>query len=157
MKPPSLYLAFGNKEGMYAAALRYYRQYWLESLVQSLQDKTLTFEQRIRSFLSEAFRLFTCDGKPLGCIMTFSALAFQVDEQGMAEQLRDERLAFIRWLENEAREAQKSAELPAYMDPRAFACLIVTLEKGLALTSLDSPDPQVVQEMIDKVLTAVFR
>lgn len=29
MKPPSLYLAFGNKEGMYAAALMYYRQHWL--------------------------------------------------------------------------------------------------------------------------------
>ncbi|HHT0894361.1 TPA: TetR/AcrR family transcriptional regulator [Klebsiella variicola subsp. variicola] len=157
MKPPSLYLAFGNKEGMYAAALMYYRQHWLGGLEQCLQDQTQTFEQRMRHFLHDAFTLFSCDGKPLECAMTFSALAFQIDEGGLAAQLRDERQAFTQWLENEAREAQQCGELPAYLAPEAFACFIITLEKGLALTALERPKSEVVKEMIERVLTALFR
>lgn len=99
-------------------------------LEQCLQDQTQTFEQRMRHFLHDAFTLFSCDGKPLGCAMTFSALAFQIDEGGLAAQLRDERQAFTQWLENEAREAQQCGELPAYLAPEAFACFIITLEKG---------------------------
>lgn len=130
MKTPSLYLAFSNKEGMYIAALKYYRQHWLIELERCLQDKTQPFEQRMHNFLHSAFKLFSCDGKPLGCLMTFSALAFQADETGFTTQLRDERLTFTQWLENEARDAQKSEELASNVSPEAFACFILTLEMG---------------------------
>ncbi|HBU6834683.1 TPA: TetR/AcrR family transcriptional regulator, partial [Klebsiella variicola] len=48
-------------------------------------------------------------------------------------------------------------ELPAYLAPEAFACFIITLEKGLALTALERPKSEVVKEMIERVLTALFR
>jgi hypothetical protein len=110
----------------------------------------------MRHFLHDAFMLFSCDGKPLGCVMTFSALAFQADEEGLATQLRDERQAFIQWLESDARKAQQAGELPTHLSPEAFACFILTLEKGLALTALERPKSEVVKEMIDSVFASLF-
>ncbi|HBY0038613.1 TPA: TetR/AcrR family transcriptional regulator, partial [Klebsiella pneumoniae] len=52
---------------------------------------------------------------------------------------------------------QQCGELPAYLAPEAFACFIITLEKGLALTALERPKSEVVKEMIERVLTALFR
>jgi hypothetical protein len=74
----------------------------------------------MRHFLHDAFTLFSCDGKPLGCAMTFSALAFQIDEGGLAAQLRDERQAFTQWLENEG-ERRSNVE----------SCLLTLLLKRL--------------------------
>lgn len=156
MKPASLYLAFGNKEGMYAAALGYYRQTWLGDLQQTLNDKTLNFQQRITAFLTSAFTLFSCSDKPLGCMMTFSALAFQAGEGELANQLSQERTAFVQWLEEEARQAQIDGELPQEMTPETFASFIITLERGLALGALDKPDPQVVRSMLEKVVEMLF-
>ena len=156
MKPASLYLAFGNKEGMYAAALAYYREHWLTELSQCLQSQQLNFVERIHAFLIAAFTLFSCTDKPLGCIMTFSALAFHPEGDGLAAQLRDERQAFTRWLEKEALQAQKKGELSGDMSPQAYACFILTLEKGLALNALEKPKPEVVKEMIDSVVTTLF-
>lgn len=156
MKPASLYLAFGNKEGMYAAALAYYRQTWLSGLQQTLDNKGLSFQQRITAFLTAAFTLFSCSDKPLGCMMTFSALAFQTGEGELANQLRDERAAFVQWLEEEARLAQETGALPGHMTPATFASFIVTLERGLALGALDKPDPQVVLTMLENVLALLF-
>lgn len=156
MKPASLYLAFGNKEGMYSAALDYYREHWLVELSESLQRQQLSFSERIHKFLLAAFTLFSCTDKPLGCIMTFSALAFHTDENGLAAQLRDERQAFTQWLEKEAIEAQKMGEIPGYMSPQAYACFILTLEKGLALNALEHPKKEVVEDMIDAVVTTLF-
>ncbi|EGQ6362423.1 TetR/AcrR family transcriptional regulator, partial [Escherichia coli] len=156
MKPASLYLAFGNKEGMYAAALAYYRKHWLAELSQCFQSQQLSFVERVHEFLLAAFTLFNSAGKPLGCIMTFSALAFHTEEEGLAAQLRDERQAFTRWLEKEAIEAQRMGELPGRMSPQAYACFILTMEKGLALNALERPKKEVIKEMIDAVVTTLF-
>ena len=156
MKPASLYLAFGNKEGMYAAALAYYREYWLAELSQRLEDKSISFVERIHEFFLAAYAIFSCEGKPAGCIMTFSALAFQTSEEGLALQLRDERQAFSQWLEEEARQAQRAGELAEHLSPEAFACLILTLERGLALTALEAPNGEAIKEMIDAVMKNMF-
>lgn len=157
MKPASLYLAFGNKEGMYAAALGYYRQTWLSELQQTLNNRALCFKQRITAFLISAFTLFSCSDKPLGCMMTFSALAFQAGESELANQLSQERAAFVQWLEEEARQAQRDGQLSDDMTPATFASFIITLERGLALGALDKPDPQIVRTMLEGVITMLFK
>ncbi len=156
MKPASLYLAFSNKEGMYEAALNYYKQNWLSGLKQVIEDKSVSFEQRIRKFLDEAFTLFSCNETPLGCMMIFSSLAFHSDDNKISCQLRDERLAFVKWLEFEASIAKASGQLPGDITPKEFAGFIITLERGLALSALDRPDPEMIRSMIDKVLSPLF-
>jgi len=93
-KPASLYLAFGNKEGMYTAALGHYRRVWLRGLEEILNDKNTSFHQRIASFLSAAFTVFSCEGKPPGCLMTFTALNMQGENSEIGNQLRHERERF---------------------------------------------------------------
>ncbi|EJL91542.1 TetR/AcrR family transcriptional regulator [Pantoea sp. GM01] len=156
LKPASLYLAFGNKEGMYAAALAHYKETWLCELESVLNNPDSTFEVRIRRFLSAAFTVFSHGDKHPGCIMTFSALAFNNDDGELARHLRDQRMAFRQWLESEAEQARERGELPGIFTPAEFACFIITFEQGLALSALDKPDPGCVQAMIDKLVTLLF-
>lgn len=155
-RPPSLYLAYGSKEGMYLAALEYYRKTWLITLEKTLSAADTNFEQRIRSFLLTACALFSCEGKPAGCMMTFSALAFQMDESDVAVHLQNERLVFTRWLEEEAQQALDAGELQETLTAEEFACFITTLEKGLALAALDTPKQRIVTSMIERVLSLLF-
>ncbi len=131
-KPASLYLAFGNKEGMYTAALGHYRRVWLRGLEEILNDKNTSFHQRIASFLSAAFTVFSCEGKPPGCLMTFTALNMQGENSEIGNQLRHERERFQ-------------------------ASLIITIENGLALSALDRPNPQDIQRMLERFTALLFR
>lgn len=156
-KPASLYLAFGNKEGMYTAALGHYRRVWLRGLEEILNDKNTSFHQRIASFLSAAFTVFSCEGKPPGCLMTFTALNMQGENSEIGNQLRHERERFQVWLTEEAAAAQKKNELPGELTPSEFASLIITIENGLALSALDRPNPQDIQRMLERFTALLFR
>lgn len=156
LKPASLYLTFGNKEGMYAAALAFYKETWLCELENILNDSKSGFRQRIRNFLRTAFTLFSHADKPPGCMMTFSALAFDNDEKELARHLRDERMGFRLWLETEAEKARDRGELTGTLTPTEFACFIITFEQGLALSALDKPNPETVYTVIDKLMELIF-
>ena len=156
LKPASLYLAFGNKEGMYAAALAFYKEAWLCELESVLNNPNAKFEQRIREFLIAAFGVFSHEDKPPGCMMTFSALAFESGDTLIGDDLREQRQAFRRWLENEALRAKETGELPGIMTPNEFACFVIALEQGLALSALDQPEPSTVLAMIEKTMKMLF-
>jgi AcrR family transcriptional regulator len=156
MKPATLYLAFGNKEGMYLAALGHYRRTWLAEVSEALENDRLPFEEKMRQFLHAAFSAFTCEGKPPGCLLVFAALSFKAEAPPVASVLQNARLAFRRWLEQEADRAQRNHQLPARLSPAEFTHFMIALESGLALLALDEPDFQAVRSMLDRVIHMLF-
>ncbi len=152
-KPATLYQAFENKEGMYIAALNHYKTTWLAELERTLQDDSLSLREKMKRFLRDAFTVFTCDGKPAGCLLVFSALAFPPSRASLGETLFDERRAFRDWLIGEAEKAAS----PCHLTPAEFADFIITLESGLALLALDNADQPTINSMIDKVIDSVCR
>jgi len=156
LKPASLYQAFKNKEGMFVAAMTHYKKVWLAELDEMLEDSRCAFSSRIKAFLKAAFTVFTCDGKPAGCMLVFSVLSFQPENTSLGQVLAQERQAFRLWLEQEAEKGLSSGQLQSVMNAREIAEFIFTFECGLAIVALDSPDVNVIQQMIDKTIDALF-
>lgn len=156
LKPASLYQTFNNKEGMFVAAMAHYKKAWLTELDELLEDRSRAFSSKIKAFLKAAFTVFTCDGKPAGCMLVFSALYFRPEGNSLGQALAQERLAFRLWLENEAEKALSSGELQSVMRASEIAAFILTFENGLAIGALDKPDNRIVEQMIDKTIDALF-
>jgi len=155
-KPATLYQAFGNKEGMFIAALEHYKATWLPDLEGILSSEELSFSNKIKQFLFSAFNLFSCEGKPPGCLLVFSALTFRPEASSLGAELFNERHAFKAWIIEEAQLAQQNNTLSGKLSPDEAAEFILTFESGLALMALDNPDQEVINSMIDKVIDAVM-
>ncbi|NWA63418.1 TetR/AcrR family transcriptional regulator [Pantoea sp. B9002] len=155
-KPATLYQAFGNKEGMFIAALEHYKAAWLADLEVILSSDALSFNNKIKQFLFSAFNLFSCEGKPPGCLLVFSALSFRPEASSLGTKLFNERNAFKAWIIEEAQRAQQNNSLSSTLSPEEVAEFILTFESGLALMALDNPDQKVISAMIDKMIDAVM-
>lgn len=155
-KPATLYQAFGNKEGMFIAALEHYKAAWLADLEAILSSDALSFNNKIKQFLFSAFTLFSCEGKPPGCLLVFSALSFRPEASSLGAELFNERNAFKAWIIEEAQRAQLNNTLSGKLSPEEVAEFILTFESGLALMALDNPDQKVISAMIDKMIDAVM-
>lgn len=155
-KPATLYQAFGNKEGMFIAALEHYKAAWLADLERILSSEELSFNVKIKQFLFSAFTLFSCEGKPPGCLLVFSALSFRPEASSLGAELFNERNAFKAWIIEEAQRAQQNNTLSGKLSPEEVAEFILTFESGLALMALDNPDQKVISAMIDKMIDAVM-
>lgn len=147
-KPATLYQAFENKEGMYIAALQHYKATWLAGLGTIINAEHLSLGEKMKQFLRAAFTVFSCEGKPSGCMLVFSALSFHPADSALGESLLHERNAFRAWLVSEAEKARPQCTLA----PEEFAEFIFALESGLALLALDAPDLNTINKMIDKVI-----
>lgn len=152
-KPATLYQAFGSKEGMYIAALQYYKTTWLAGLETILDAGHLSFGEKMKQFLRAAFAVFSCEGKPSGCMLVFSALSFHPGNSALGVTLQQERSAFRAWLVREAEKASPQGSLA----PAEFADFIFALESGLALMALDTPDRKTIDNMIDKVIDTLCK
>lgn len=155
-KPATLYQAFGNKEGMYIAALAHYKTTWLAELEHILEAEHLSFSEKMKQFLFAAFDLFSCEGKPPGCMLVFSALTFRAEESSLGSALLQERNEFREWLQQQAQLAQQDEAFTSRLTPAEFAEFILTFESGLALMALDHPDQKIINRMITNVIDTLL-
>lgn len=155
-KPATLYQAFGNKEGMFISALTHYKTTWLAELDEILTAEHLNFSEKMKQFLFAAFTLFSCEGKPPGCMLVFSALSFQPNNSLLGQELLKERNAFREWLVAEAQQAQLNNTYSSRLKPAEFAEFILAFESGLALVALDQPDQLVINSMINNVIDSLM-
>lgn len=121
-----------------------------------LEDSNRDFSSKIKAFLKAAFTVFTCDGKPSGCMLVFSALSFRPESTSLGQALAQERQDFRLWLEQEAEKALSSGQLQSVLSASEIAEFIFTFECGLAFVALDKPDSAVIERMIDKTIDALF-
>jgi AcrR family transcriptional regulator len=155
-KPATLYQAFGNKEGMLIAALAHYKATWLAELNEVLESEQLSFSEKIKLFLYAAYNLFSCQGKPPGCLLVFSALSFRPETSSLGTELLKQRNAFKNWIIDEALSAQRNGTLSTLLSPEEIAEFILIFESGLALMALDQPDQKVINSMINKLIDSLM-
>jgi AcrR family transcriptional regulator len=132
ISPPSLYAAFGNKEGLFRRALDRYvarrrTEYWNDALAQP------TARRMLEHLLYESADFLTEKCNPPGCLLVRGALACSETAVPIAKELasrRSEGEALIRARLKAAREA---GELPPGLEPDAFARYIMTVLEGMSV------------------------
>ncbi|MFL9827075.1 TetR/AcrR family transcriptional regulator [Rhodoplanes sp. SY1] len=129
--PPSLYAAFGNKEGLFRKVLERYvavrTKFWDEALAApSAREMVARLLHGTADFMTDA-----CN--PPGCLLVRGTVACSDMAQDVHQELIDRRREGERMVCERLLAAKAAGELPADLDPKGFACFVATVLEGMSV------------------------
>jgi AcrR family transcriptional regulator len=131
INPPSLYAAFGNKEGLFRKALdRYWR------LRTAFYDDALAAPtaRRVAEKLLLGTAKFLGDPcHPKGCLTVHGALATGEETDCIRQELEKRRATNQAAIRERLKRAKREGDLPANADPAALARFLATVMEGMAV------------------------
>ncbi|WP_205650482.1 TetR/AcrR family transcriptional regulator [Actinoplanes solisilvae] len=135
----SLYAAFGNKEGIYMAALDLYRARYAAPLADMLRAGHDAREVIREVFVSVVDDIVT-DGQRKACLIVAAAMERAHLDKRVAERLRSTTQALELALFDTLAEGQLRGHIPADRDARDLAAFLVTSMQGLRVMGAINPD-----------------
>jgi AcrR family transcriptional regulator len=145
---PSLYAAFGSKEGLFRKALDRYAQGPAGYVRAALAEPTArAVAERL---LAGTIDLVTDRRNPRGCLVVQGALACGEAAESVRRELAARRLASEAALRERFERALEEGDLPAGSDPADLARYIITVIQGIAVQAAGGasrPDLRRVAEM----------
>jgi AcrR family transcriptional regulator len=152
INPPSLYSAFGNKEGLFRKALERYlavrTRFWDEALTEP------TARGMIEHLLRGSVDFLTDACNPPGCLLVRGTTACSDMAQDIHRELIAKRKQGENMVWQRLREAQASGELPSDIDPCGFAGYIATILEGLSIHAAGGATREELQRVVDVTLRA---
>jgi AcrR family transcriptional regulator len=152
INPPSLYAAFGNKEGLFRKVLaRYLEQrtrFWDEALAAPTARGVI--ERLLRGsadFMSDA-----CN--PPGCLLVRGTVACSDMAQDVHRELVAKRKEAEHAVWQRLVAAREAGELPADIDPCAFAGYIATVIEGMSVHAAGGATREELHRVVDMTLRA---
>ncbi|MEU9878123.1 TetR/AcrR family transcriptional regulator [Streptomyces phaeochromogenes] len=149
----SLYAAFGDKDGLYRAALEHYRTTLAAAALRSL-DGGADARSAIRAMLVERVRIAVeHDGR--GCLLVNSVCERLPGDPATRRTVRDVQDASQRALADVLRVAAERGEISTTRDPRTVAAFLVTFLNGLLVSSKITPDVRALEPLVEVALAAL--
>lgn len=149
----SLYAAFGDKDGLYRAALEHYRTTLAAAALRSL-DEGADARSAIRTMLVERVRIAVeHDGR--GCLLVNSVCERLPGDPATRRTVRDVQDASQRALADVLRVAAERGEISAASDPQTLAAFLVTFLNGLLVSSKITPDARSLEPLVEVALAAL--
>jgi AcrR family transcriptional regulator len=131
INPPSLYAAFGNKEGLFRKALDRYGALRTAFWDEALNEPTA---RAVAETLLSGTAKFLCDPRhPKGCLAVHGALACDEETDCIRKELETRRAANQNAIRERLKRAKKDGDLPADADPAALARYLATVIEGMAV------------------------
>ncbi|MBM9838676.1 helix-turn-helix transcriptional regulator [Rhodococcus hoagii] len=149
----SLYAAFGDKEGLYRAALECYRTSLAAEALHGL-DEGVDARSAIRSMLVERIRIATGDGGR-GCLAVNAVCERLPQDVGTRRTVRDMQDAARDALADVLRAASARGEVTSRLDPETLAAFLVTFLNGLLVSSKITPDVRALEPLVEVALVAL--
>jgi AcrR family transcriptional regulator len=128
---PSLYAAFGNKEGLFKAVLDHYAARREKCLATVLAAPTA--REAAEGLLFGLVDLVTDPDEPPGCLFLQGGLACGVTTPGIPQELARRRADLERALQARFTQARDTGDLPSAADPAALAGYLVAVCNGIAV------------------------
>jgi TetR/AcrR family transcriptional repressor of nem operon len=150
----SLYAAFGNKEGLYLAALDRYRQNYADPLIELLGTHVAARDV-IREVLVGLVDEIVRDGRRLACLIVSAATERVHRDVQVAQRVRITTDALEDAFTALIAHAQAGGELPASADPRNLARLLVMSTHGLRVSGAINPDRRWLMSVVEQVLSCL--
>jgi AcrR family transcriptional regulator len=151
INPPSLYAAFGNKEGLFRAVLDRYgagRAAFLETVLAAPTARAV----------AERLLYGTADtlgdpAHPPGCLFTQAGLACGGQAAAVPGELAARRACLEDALRTRFGQAQAAGDLPAHADPQALACYLSTVGQGMAVQAAAGADRATLRRVAELALS----
>jgi TetR/AcrR family transcriptional regulator, transcriptional repressor for nem operon len=148
----SLYAAFGNKDGLFQAALARYRQEQAQPMLDTLAAEP-DARAALRRVLDGVVALAVSDGRRRGCLVVNSATERIPHDADTATAVRGILASIEGAIEDALRRAQQHGDLDADKDPAALAGFFVTFMNGLRVTAKTNPDERTLRKRVEAALT----
>jgi AcrR family transcriptional regulator len=152
INPPSLYAAFGNKEGLFRQVLRRYEEGRDELMADAVA--TPTAAEMVERFLRGCVEGHTLNDRAHGCLLVQGALACSDQGAPVREELGRARLDVQRALTVRFLRAQAEGDLPADVDPEALAQYVNVLVNGLAVQASSGATREQLFSVVDMTMKA---
>jgi len=150
---PSLYAAFGSKEGLFRRALARYRDTYVAYAAATLEQPTAY--DVTETYLRAAVNALTGSGHPPGCLSIQGGLSCAQANSGISEFLAEYRAVFEDALAQRLARAAKEGDLAPATDTAALARFVATLGQGLAVHAAAGVSREDLQAAVDIALRAV--
>jgi AcrR family transcriptional regulator len=131
INPPSLYAAFGSKEGLLKAALDRYSQRRNECMAEILEAPTA--REVVERLLLKLADLQTDPANPPGCLLVAGGLACGVGSENIPFELAAHRAQSEDQLRERFVRAREEGDLAADSDPAALARYLSALIAGIGV------------------------
>ena len=131
INPPSLYAAFGNKEGLFRAVLERYdarRKDLMDSVIAAPDAKTAAqlFLEGVAEFSAD-----TNGRNPPGCLLVQSGLS--CSDQDIPDVLAQHRAEKEKTLRERFERDRKAGNLPKSANPAVLASYLVAMANGMCV------------------------
>ncbi|MFJ9554235.1 TetR/AcrR family transcriptional regulator [Nocardiopsis sp. NPDC101807] len=149
----SLYAAFGDKHGLYRAALEHYRSTLAAAALRSLQEGA-DVRSAVRGLLAERVRIAVeHDGR--GCLMVNAACERLPEEPSVRRIVRDVQDASREALAEVLSVAAERGEISARHDPHTLAAFLITFLNGLLVSAKVTPDAGALEPLVEVALASL--
>lgn len=149
----SLYAAFGDKDGLYRAALEYYRTTLAAEALRTLEEGG-DIRSAIRAMLVERIRIAARDGGR-GCLAVNAVCERLPQDAATRRTVRDMQDAARDALAEVLRAASARGEIIVRRDPETLAAFLVTFLNGLLVSSKITPDVKTLESLVEVALVAL--
>jgi len=135
---PSLYAAFGNKEGLFKAVLDHYAARQERCMAEVLAAPTA--REAVERLLYGLIDLATDPEEPPGCLLLQGGLACGATAPGIPEELMRRRSRLEEALLARFVRARDAGDLPSAADPAALARYFAVVCNGIAVQAASGAD-----------------
>ncbi len=133
--PSSIYTAFGDKKGLFMAAVQRYASG--PDNAEAIIQRAATAHEAALGLLRAAALGFTGKSTPRGCLLASSAISCSAMAQDVKAALADMRNAIEVSLCDKIKRSIKEGSLPAGADPVALAAHTMAVIQGMSTLARD--------------------
>ncbi len=153
INPPSLYAAFGNKEGLFRRALDRYADGRANFMSEVLSAPTA--RRVAERMLRGSADLLTDPRHPPGCLLVQGGLACGTGGERVPDELASRRAGSETELCARFEQAQRDGDLSADTDPAALARYLATVTQGMAVKAAAGASREELRDVAETALRAL--
>ncbi len=153
LQPGSLYAAFGDKRGLFLAALDAYFADMRKTILTVLHGNMPPLD-RLRAFFAELVRQSCDDPERKGCLLINTLSEIPLQDTEINSRLQRMFAEVERELNGLLAEAIRNGDLPE-QDAEALAKYLVAGIFGLRIFNKMQPDPRSLEDVADRLLSGV--
>jgi AcrR family transcriptional regulator len=146
---PSLYAAFGSKEGLFREAVTLYDSHEEGSITERALRREQTARAAVEAMLRENVELYADPENPSGCMVVLAANTWTPENEDVRNFLADLRRKVSDLLRERLERALAADELPPGTDIEAIAAYYNTVLEGLSIQARDGASREQMHAIVE--------
>ncbi|ETF04049.1 TetR family transcriptional regulator [Advenella kashmirensis W13003] len=150
---PSLYNAFGSKEGLFKEAVEYYVAHDGDATTRALREQP-TARSAIETMLRSALGTTPAGSENPGCLVVLGATNCAEENRNVSDFLKSRRLGNYEAIHQRILKGQAEKEISKKTDTAALASFYTTVMNGLAIQIRDGVPHAALEKVVETAMAA---